>query len=265
MARSKSSNINSLNLLGPIMLLLYLCIGFVPNWQAVDKIAPQWLAMSILNLLSLTYFAYNRKLIGLALSVNLKASLTLTYIGFILWAIGSIFYAINYIEVIVNISRQINVMIMFVSMAIFLFYQKNKLRFIPWIITLILVVEIYAVLNQALQMINTTGVISSGTLKGLAANRNITAFSLAIKIPFVLFLFQLEKNNWFKLFLTSIICSVLIGLSMIQSRASFVAIGLIILAYFVLHTILYLKVNKKIKQFYQIGFLIISYFTNFTH
>ena len=70
-------------------------------------------------------------------------------------------------------------------MAILLFKLKNKARFISWVISIILSVEVYAVLSQALEMINSTGVISSGTLKGVTANRNITAFSIAIKIPFV--------------------------------------------------------------------------------
>ena len=37
------------------LMTLYLSIGFIPNLDAVDKIAPQWLAMSILNLLSLIF------------------------------------------------------------------------------------------------------------------------------------------------------------------------------------------------------------------
>ena len=46
-------------------------------------------------------------------------------------------------------------------------------------------------------MIDLTGFISSGTLKGVTANRNITAFSLAIKIPFVLFLFHQLKKEFY--------------------------------------------------------------------
>ena len=56
MAKSKTSNLKNINFIAPLMLTLYLCIGFIPNWQAVDKIAPQWLVMSILNFGSLIYF-----------------------------------------------------------------------------------------------------------------------------------------------------------------------------------------------------------------
>ena len=257
MAKSSIPNFDSINFIAPLMLILYLCIGFIPNWQAVDKIAPQWLAMSGLNLLSLIYIASKRKSLAQAISLNLRAYLSLTYMAFLIWAICSFIYAINPTEVIVNISRQLNVFIMFISMAIFLFSFKGKLRFIPWVITIILSVEIYAVLDQALDMINSYGVISSGGLKGLTANRNITAFSLAIKIPFLLFLIQLEKKMWTKIALSLTICLTLICLSMIQSRASFIAIGFSVLAYGFMHTIIYVRENRKWTQFLQTGFFLI--------
>ena len=51
----------------------------------------------------------------------------------------------------------------------------------------ILAVEVYAVLDQALGMFNDGSIIPE-KLKGVTANRNITAFSIAIKIPYVLYL-----------------------------------------------------------------------------
>jgi O-antigen ligase/tetratricopeptide (TPR) repeat protein len=125
------------------------------------------------------------------------------------------------------------------------------------LITIILGIEIYSVLNEAINMINSYGSIDSGALKGVTANRNITAFSLAIKIPFILFLINEVKKGWLKIFLSGIIFLVLIGLSMIQSRASFIALGLTIIAYIFLHTFIYFKFNKKLIQLFQIGYLVI--------
>ncbi len=257
MAKTNNSNFDYNSIISSLMLLLYLSLGFIPNWEAVDKIAPQWLVMSILNLVSLLYFISNRKKISLALTLNLKGKLSLTYILFIIWAMCSFIYAINQTEVIVNLSRQLNVFLMFFSTVLFLYFLKNKLRFIPWLITIILGIEIYSVLNEAINMINSYGSIDSGALKGVTANRNITAFSLAIKIPFILFLINEVKKDWLKIFLSGIIFLVLIGLSMIQSRASFIALGLTIIAYIFLHTFIYFKFNKKLIQLFQIGYLVI--------
>ena len=152
-----------------IIIICYLSIGFIPNLSAVDKIAPQWLANT------------------------LKSTMSITYIGFILWASLSYFYAINPTEVIVNITRQANVLLMYLLMAIFLFSFKQKIEFVCWLVIIILGIEVYAILIEAQNMLNSEGIIKSAGLKGVTANRNITAFSVAIKIPFVLFLFELVK------------------------------------------------------------------------
>jgi len=257
MAKTPPPSFDSINFIAPLMLIAYLCIGFIPNWEAVDKIAPQWLVMSGLNFLSILFFTYNRSSLSTALSLNLKSTLSLTYIAFILWALASVLYAINPTEVIVNISRQGNVFLMYFSMAVFLFSLKNKTRFISWLITLILGIEIYAVLTEAMGMIQNFGVIQPGALKGVTANRNITAFSIAIKIPFVLFLIHLVQKGWIKIVLSFLVCLALLCLSMIQSRASFIAVGLTVVAYITMHGVIYLKQNKKWQQVLQVGYLVI--------
>ena len=183
MAKKNIQNIDVRNFFPSLFLIAYLCLGFVPNWDAVDKIAPQWLLMSILNTVSLAYILYFRNQFSIRITLTLSSALSYTYIGFIVWAVFSYFYAINPTEVIVNISRQVNVLMMYLTMGFFVYNLKSKITFISISITAILSIEIYAVLNEALQMINTSGVISGGALKGVTANRNITAFSIAIKIP----------------------------------------------------------------------------------
>ena len=68
-------------------------------------------------------------------------------------------------------------------------------------------------------MIKTSGMISSGNLLGVTANRNIAAFSIALKIPFVLNL--ILKTNNFKIKIVGLVITTLAitALSMIQSRS----------------------------------------------
>ena len=257
MIKNSSKKFDSLQLLSPILIIGYLCLGFVPNLQAVDKIAPQWLGMTLLNIASLSVFIYYRKSIKQIVSNVLTPYLSLFYIGFIFWAGLSYFYAINSTEVLVNITRQVNVLLMFLSMAILLFNLKNKARFISWTLSIILSIEIYAVLAEALEMINTTGAISSGTLKGVTANRNITAFSIAIKIPFVLYLIGILRKASVKVLITSILFFALLCLSMIQSRASFIAVGLITVGYSTQQIVIYFKHTKSKKYLLGIGYILI--------
>jgi len=257
MAKNLSNKFDSFQLLSPILLIGYLSLGFIPNLQAVDKIAPQWVSMTLLNLISLAVFIYFRKSIKQIISKVLTSYLSLFYIGFILWAGLSYFYAINLTEVLVNITRQVNVLLMFLSMALLLFNLKNKARFISWTLSIILSIEIYAVLAEAIEMINTTGVISSGTLKGVTANRNITAFSIAIKIPFVLYLIGILRKASVKVLLTSILFLALLCLSMIQSRASFIAVGLITFGYSIQQIVIYFKHTKSTKTLLSLGYILI--------
>lgn len=237
---------NPSNLIASFFLILYLCIGFIPNWSAVDKIAPQWLGMNILNMVVITYLLYNYKNFINSLSSFLNSKLTLLYGVFIIWAAGSFFYAINQTEQIVNITRQFNIFLMYGNMFILLGTLKNKISFLSWTILSILSIEIYYVLTEALDMLNTNGVISAGSLKGVTANRNITAFSLAIKLPFAYYLLHTQKKSIIKVAIAILIFSVFLGLSMIQSRASFLATGFGIIA-FISGVIFFILKDKKEK------------------
>ena len=255
MAKYQNSRRDSFDLLSPILLIGYLCLGFIPNWEAVDKIAPQWVGMTLLNLISIISFYYYRVSISNSIKFSLRSSMSVTYICFIIWAGISFFYAINPTEVIVNITRQVNVLIMFLSMAILIFAIKNNRQLIPWIITIILCIELYAVFAEALDMINTSGQINPGFLKGVTANRNITAFSIAIKVPFVLFLIHKLNKVKFKLVLGSIVFLSFLSLTMIQSRASFLAVGIIFISYTTLQ--IFFKAKKNIYRVFQMGYIII--------
>ena len=258
MPKNTSQNIDVSNFITSFFLIAYLCIGFTPNLEAVDKIAPQWLLMGILNLLSFFYVIYSRNYFEQRITQTLSTYLSITYIGFIVWAGFSYFYAINSTEVLVNISRQVNVLMMFLAMGFFVYSLKSKSTFLSLVITAILSIEVYAVLNEALQMVNASGVISAGTLKGVTANRNITAFSIAIKIPFVLFLIYKNQKTLYKCLLSGIILLSILCLSMIQSRASFLAVGLILVLFLGLCVVLFITGKNK-KYLFQYGYLLIPF------
>jgi len=256
MARKTALKDDSHSFISTLFITLYLCIGFVPNWEAVDKIAPQWLVMSTLNLGSLFYILRNKKSLDNILTLSIKSKMNLTYMAFIIWAFGSILYAINPTEAIVNIARQLNVFLMFFSMSLFTYRIKNKLKFLPWVLALILLIEVYAVIDDAIELFKNAGRIEGGQLKGVTANRNITAFSIALKIPFILYLIYISKKTWIKLFSLTLISLSLICISMIQSRASFIAVGLIALMYCGLHVVIFIKSKYKTRQLYKLGNII---------
>ena len=72
----------------------------------------------------------------------------------------------------------------------------------------------------------------------------------------MLYLLNVIKRTWKKLALVTLITLGLISLSMIQSRASFVAVGLILIAYITLQSVLYFKETRKLSQLFYISYLI---------
>ncbi len=229
----KQTTLNTSNFFPSLFIIGFLLVGFVPNLEAVDKIAPQWLYLSILNLICGLFLFMNRKIFKERLVTVLTSYLSLTYMGFVIWAALSYFYAINSTEVLVNIVRHFNTLFMFLHLGILLYNIKDKNRLLSLAIMAILSIEVYAVLEQALGMYKAGG-INSDQLKGITANRNITAFSIAIKIPYVLYLIQRTSKLWINIAYAFLILMSLFSLSMIQSRASFVAaalIGVLLLAW----------------------------------
>ena len=243
---SKSNLVDVSNLVPSIFILAFLLVGFIPNLQAVDKIAPQWLYLSFVNLFCGAYLLYKRSSYTERFQEVLANFMSLFYIGFVTWGVISYFYAINPTEVLVNAVRHFNTLFMFLHLGVLLYNIKDKNNLVAVAITLILAIEIYAVLDQALEMYKSGG-ISSGDLKGVTANRNITAFSIAIKIPYVLYLVLNNKKLIFKLFNTALIFLSLFSLTMIQSRASFVASALIGVG-LIFWTLLQYKKKRKIRE-----------------
>ncbi|MDA0937120.1 MAG: O-antigen ligase family protein [Bacteroidetes bacterium] len=246
MAKSapKQSIPDTSNFLPSLFILAFLLVGFIPNLEAVDKIAPQWLYLSVLNFLCGIYLFVLRKKFKERFLAVLGSYTSIFYMGFVLWAALSYFYAINPTEVLVNIARHFNTLFMFLHLGILLYNIKDKNRLLSLAIMAILSIEVYAVLEQALEMYKAGG-INGGQLKGVTANRNITAFSIAIKIPFVLYLIFKNSKLWVKLVYAFLIFLSLFSLSMIQSRAAFIAAALIAILLLTWTVIQYLKSKNK--------------------
>ena len=268
MRKKSFENFSSEGLMSYLIVTLYLTIGFIPNWEAVDKIAPQWFILSVLNLISAFFFLYNRRYYEFSLFRILINPIIIIYFLFILWAGLSFFYAINPTEVIVNITRQSNIFLMVVFMALYLYNIKNRVPFFIAVVVSILAIEVYYVLNQALEIIISNGSLSKrASLKGVAANPNITAFSIANKIPFLIFSIIFIKKRIFKILTVTILFCCFLCITIIQSRASYLSIILTTLFTTIILGYSYFRGKNKKHLFSSIlilGTLIFTIFFNQT-
>ena len=111
-----------------ILLVAYLIIGFVPNWGAVDQIAPQWLYLNSVSVLSSLYIFRNHKYFAESIGSLFKTKFSWLYAGFIVWASASYFYAINPTEVLVNLARVVGTAIAFFNLFVLLQKIPNKIQ-----------------------------------------------------------------------------------------------------------------------------------------
>ena len=127
MAKSapNQSTLGTTNFLPSIFIIGFLCVGFIPNWEAVDKIAPQWLYLSLINLCCGIYIFINRKDFKYRISFVLSSWMSILYISFVIWAALSYFYAINPTEVLVNMARHFNTLFMFLHLGILIYNIKD--------------------------------------------------------------------------------------------------------------------------------------------
>ena len=84
MATSKISidKINTENFIPSFFILAFLIVGFIPNLGAVDKIAPQWLYLTIINISSALYIFYKKNYFSEAIIKIFSTGASVCYIFF---------------------------------------------------------------------------------------------------------------------------------------------------------------------------------------
>ena len=115
-------NLSTVNFIPSLLIVAYLLVGFVKNGNnffifsyedAVDKVAPQWVYLTIINILSTMYLFINRNLFDKILIRVLSSGISIFYLSFFAWAGLSYFYSINSTEALVNIPRHLNTLLMY--------------------------------------------------------------------------------------------------------------------------------------------------------
>ncbi len=217
MSSTKSLNETFINY---VLLALYIVTGTLPNFDAIDILAPQWIYLCAINILSASYFLFFRKEQFIkGFSLLFRTYFIYVYLFYIVWNIFSYFYAINPTETLINLPRVYNVF-----MAIFFCYflivnLPNKFVFISRLLLAFLSIELLAYYNDFITQIDQPN-FSVLNLKGFAGNKNITAASIAFKVPFVLYILYTAKNRFLKIFSFLLLIPSILALSIIEARSA---------------------------------------------
>lgn len=249
-----------------IFTALYLLVHFVSDFGGADVMGAQWLFTGILDLIVLGYIIFNIKQFKEGVENVFQHKFTLIYTFFVLWALGSYFYAINPTESLVCLGRLASTFIIFINLSI-LFYKKNYqwiFKNIAFCITAILIFDALFVLSHFSQNLGEMNLDQNIlSLMGNHGNKNVMAASLVIKIPFCLYVVLNSKSGGRVVGILGLLLG-FNSLFVLNTRSTFVAIILIGIL-FILFTFFSLGKDQINKIIVRVAFflipLMVSYFT----
>ena len=216
-----------------IILILYIITGSLGNLGAIDILAPQWIYLGAVNILACLYLLFfNTVSAQFGLSKLSKSIFIYVYLFYFIWSGLSYFYAINPTETLLNLPRLGNTFFAIFFCFILLHGLENKIVFISRVFIGFLAFELFAFYNDLFtQLENNT--FNSMNLKGVAGNKNITAASIAFKVPFVLYSIVTVRKGLFKFILSFLLFTAIFAISILYARSAILSSFIVFLIFLV--------------------------------
>jgi O-antigen ligase len=217
-----------------LVSVLYLAVYFIPDMGGSDVMGAQWLYSSSLSLGIVAFIALRYKVYEEAIKHVLSFKFTWGFSLLVFWAIGSYVYAINPTETLVTLARLITTYFVFLNLSILYYNQDRTFLFtgIAYAITAYLFFDSIYVLktfSANLRTMNLDAAILG--LNKYHGNKNVTAASLLILIPFAMYVIMSAK--WLGK-IAGIIALFLgtFGLFLMNTRSTYVGFALITFLFF---------------------------------
>ena len=217
-----------------LVSVLYLAVYFIPDMGGSDVMGAQWLYSSSLSLAILAFIALRYKAYEEAISHVLSFKFTWVFSLLVFWAIGSYVYAINPTETLVTLARLITTYFVFLNLSILYYNQDRTFLFtgVAYCITAYLFFDsIYIIkgFSANLRTMDLDAAILA--LNKYHGNKNVTAASLLILIPFAMYVIMSAK--WVgKIAGIITLCMGVFALFLMNTRSTYVGFALIIVLFF---------------------------------
>ena len=237
---------------------LYLLVHFIPDFGGADVMGAQWFYVSAVDLLVLGYIIVNKNKFNDAIGAVLNLKATLVYSLLVIWAILSLFYALNAIESLVCLARLISTYLIFINLSI-LFYKKGLLPLFNMVSIFIAVVllfdSMYVISGFSKNMVDMNLDQNIVSLTGKNGNKNVMAASLLIKFPFLLFIILHNKLLGKAAGMIVLFLGVM-ALFILNTRSTYVGLG-VVFVLFSLSTYLFNKQEGIKKTGIQLSYFIL--------
>ena len=198
-------------------------IPFIPVFKSIDTIGPQFVYLSVVELLIVVYllvFRFNE----IQKERIFSNAIAFSYLLFLSISTLSITYAFNLEEGIIELSRYFIFFIALINTIILLRLIPNSSKIIFCVLTFLAAAESIYIFNIFLENYSLeTGLYRIRDLQGFSSNQNIGAFSLAIKLPLICFLFLKSKSRFIKIILLLLSMLIFFDVLVIGSRGAILA------------------------------------------
>ena len=227
-----------------ILLVLYIITGSLSNFKAIDILAPQWIFLGAVNILACIYFLFfNNSSAQVGLSKLSKSIFIYVYLFYFLWSGLSYFYAINPTETLLNLPRLGNTFFAVFFCFLLLNNLENKVILISRIFIGFLFFELLSFYSDFFTQLEIKD-FNAINLKGVAGNKNITAASIAFKVPFVLYSIVTVRKGFLKIILSLILFASLFSISVLYARAAILS-SFIVFIIFLSYSLYNLVINRS--------------------
>ena len=249
----------------PFILLVgaYFFIYTLYNFNSsYDRIVPQILVLSSLNLISFSYLFLKYSIPDLY-NLLRKKNTILLYLGFIIVSGISISIANNKAESLITFSTYLT--FFFSLISIFLIVKKQGLDIVNIFLVFCLgsvIIDSISILSSLVQdtIVEGNSFSRGNTFRGLTANINISGFMLTMKSPVIIyFLFKHQKNKLKIFLLILILLMVVISIFILLSRGAFIAFAIstfLLIVYFFIKS----KISKFIIPTIYLAIILAGYF-----
>ncbi len=186
--------------------LFVLISSIVPNFFLIDSFSLRWMVLSLVNLVFLIYFF--RYLIK-----NLVINwITISLSIFLLACLISFVSASNQVESIISISKICILIVTSYFIGVSIINNDNYKKDFLIFLTICLSIEVfYFIIDYFLNY-------SFQTYTGISTNRNISSFSILIKLPFLFYLSHIKKRKDFFLLFVELISAA--SIILLESRSA---------------------------------------------
>ena len=242
------------------LLILYIITGSLSNFGAIDILAPQWIYLGAINILSCLYFLFTPNALNTAFRPLFKSAFIYLYLFYIIWNVLSYFYAINPVETLINLPRVGNTFFALFFSYFLIYNLPNKFFFVSRLFLVFLIAELAAYYNDFATVYPKEG-LRVIAIKGFAGNKNITAASIAFKLPFALYLLHSIRRPIYRFGLALVLFGGVLAISLIEARAAILSTLLVFVLFLLFQVyLLVIKYYKTKQGVLNIVLTIIPYF-----